>query len=178
MTFLPSLCCACILLVALGAAGNARADEFTDATRLQSEGRSAAALDKVNAGLAAKPKDARLRFLKGVLLTDLKRNDDALAEFQRLTEDYPELAEPYNNIAALHAAAGRYDRSRDALESALRANPSYAVAHENLGDVYAMLASQAYAKTMQLAPGNRSAAPKLALLRELLRIAPGIEPKP
>ena len=176
MTLLTPLRCACILLLAL--AGVARADELADATRLQADGRVEAALERVGAGLTAKPKDARLRFLKGVLLTDLKRNDEALAEFQRLTEDFPELAEPYNNIAALHAAAGRYDRSREALEAALRANPSYAVAHENLGDVYAVLASQAYTRAVQLAPGNRSAPPKLAVLRDLLQTAPPAAAKP
>lgn len=180
MTPLQPLSRACILVVVwtLAIAGaNARADELADAVKLQSEGRSDAALEKVSAGLTTKPKDARLRFLKGVLLADLKRNDDALVEFQRLTEDFPELAEPYNNIAALHAAAGRYERSREALEAAIRMNPSYAIAHENLGDVYAMLASQSYAKAVQLAPANRSAPPKLALLRELLR-TPVAEAKP
>lgn len=167
MTLLHHLRCACLLLAI--AAMPARADELAEATRLQSAGEFASALDRVDAGLAKRPKDTRLRFLKGVLLADLKRNDEALSEFQRLTEDYPELAEPYNNIAALHAAAGRFEKAREALEAALRANPSYATAHENLGDVYATLASQAYARAAQLAPGNRSVPPKLALLRDLLK---------
>jgi ketosteroid isomerase-like protein len=50
---------------------------------------------------------------------------------------------------------------------AIRTNPSYATAHENLGDVYAKLASQAYNKALQLDAGNTAVAPKLALIREL-----------
>jgi Flp pilus assembly protein TadD len=169
MTHSDLLRSACLMLAALAPAVAARADDFADVSRLQAAGETRAALERAGTALATRPKDARLRFLKGVLLADLKRNDEALVEFQQLTEDFPELSEPYNNIAALQAAAGRYDKSREALESALRANPGYAVAHENLGDVYAMLASQAYARSIQLAPGNRTAPPKLAMLRELLK---------
>jgi ketosteroid isomerase-like protein len=50
---------------------------------------------------------------------------------------------------------------------AIRTNPSYATAHENLGDVYAKLASQAYNKALQLDNSNTAVAPKLALIREL-----------
>src|SRR5690606_12995476 len=58
------------------------------------------------------------------------------------------------------------DKSRNALEMAIRTNPSYATAYENLGDVYAKLASQAYSKALQI--DTRSAvAPKLAMIREL-----------
>jgi ketosteroid isomerase-like protein len=49
---------------------------------------------------------------------------------------------------------------------AIRTNPSYATAYENLGDVYAKLASQAYSKALQI--DTRSAvAPKLAMIRDL-----------
>jgi ketosteroid isomerase-like protein len=50
---------------------------------------------------------------------------------------------------------------------AIRTNPSYATAHENLGDVYAKLASQAYNKALQLDASNPAVPPKLALIREL-----------
>jgi hypothetical protein len=44
--------------------------------------------------------------------------------------------------------------------------PDYAVAHENLGDVYARLAQVEYEKTIALDKRNRSAAAKLKLIRE------------
>ena len=60
-------------------------------------------------------------------------------------QDYPELAEPHNNLAAIYAAAGEYGKARAELEEAIRLNPRYAPAHENLGDVHALLAGQSYA---------------------------------
>ena len=81
-----------------------------------------------------------MRFLKGVVLTEAGAPAEAIAVFQSSTEDYPELPEPYNNLAVLYAAPAQYDKARAALEMAIRTNPGYATAHENLGDVYAQLA--------------------------------------
>ncbi len=57
--------------------------------------------------------------------------------FTKLSEDYPELPEPYNNLAVLYAQQKQYDKARTALEMAIRTHPSYAIAYENLGDIYA-----------------------------------------
>ena len=154
-------------IVLTASAVTARADEAADIQALLRAGKAADAVKAADQALASKPKDASLRFLKGVALAEQQRPADAIAVFQKLTEDYPELPEPYNNLAVLHAGQGQYDRARTALEMAIRTNPSYATAYENLGDVYAKLASQAYSKALQVAGGNTAAAPKLALIREL-----------
>ncbi|WP_342113875.1 L,D-transpeptidase Cds6 family protein [Pseudoduganella sp. OTU4001] len=132
-------------------------------------GQLGAALAKVDVALSQRPKDAQLRFLKGMILSEQGKTADAINVFQKLTEDYPELPEPYNNLAVLHAAAGNYDKARVSLERAIRTNPTYATAHENLGDVYAKLASQSYDKAMQLLDTNQPAPPKskLAMVRTL-----------
>ncbi len=98
-----------------------------------------------------------------MILSEQGKTADAINIFQKLTEDYPELPEPYNNLAVLHAAAGNFDKARVALERAIRTNPTYATAHENLGDVYAKLASQSYDKAMQLADSTQQPAPKSKL---------------
>ncbi len=68
----------------------------------------------------------------------------------------------------LYAGQNQFDKARAALEMAIRTNPSYATAHENLGDIYAKLASQAYNKALQLDGSNANAVrPKLALIRDL-----------
>lgn len=162
---LPLLCVAVALAVAAPAA---RADELGEIQRLQAAGQSAAALQRTERALGAKPKDPQLRFMHGVLLADARRNAEAIAVFERLTQDFPELAEPYNNLAALHAAAGDYERAKSALEQALRANPGLATAQENLGDVYAMLASRAYARAAQMDPHNPALPAKLATIRQML----------
>ncbi|HCL87215.1 MAG TPA: hypothetical protein DIC45_12155, partial [Comamonadaceae bacterium] len=100
--------------------------------------------------LAATPRDPQLRFLRTVALTDLGRQDEAIAALVDLTETYPELPEPYNNLAVLYAAQGELDKAREALEQAVRARPDYGVAYENLGDIYARLARRAYTRAGEL----------------------------
>lgn len=147
----------------------AQADEIADINKMLRGGQLGPALAKVDVALSQRPKDAQLRFIKGVILSEQGKSADAINVFQKLTEDYPELPEPYNNLAVLHAAAGNYDKARVALERAIRTSPTYATAHENLGDVYARLASQSYDKAMQLLDTNQPAPPKskLAMLRTL-----------
>jgi tetratricopeptide (TPR) repeat protein len=159
------------LVAALLALPAAFADEQADVTQLLRSGQHAQALAKADQYLAAKPRDPQMRFLKGVVQAEMGRSADAIATFLRLTEDYPELPEPYNNLAVLYAAQSQFDKAREALEMAIRANPGYAVAHENLGDVYARLASQAYGRAQQLDAANTTAAAKLALIRQLFPAA-------
>ena len=150
----------------------APADALTEVQRLSSAGQRAAALQKADEFLSTKPTDAAMRFAKGVLLADVQRRSEAIDVFRGLTEDHPDLAEPYNNLAALYAANGDYGLARNTLEQAVRTNPSYALARENLGDIYAMLASQSYAQGLKLAPRSTSIPPKLALVRELFKRTP------
>jgi Flp pilus assembly protein TadD len=108
-----------------------------------------------------------MRFLKSVLLADSGRSGEAEVLLQQISQDYPELAEPHNNLAAIYAANGEYGKSRAELEEAIRLNPNYAPAHENLGDVHALLAAQAYAKALKLEPASTTLPKKLALVRQL-----------
>ena len=149
-----------------------------DANQALRKGQNTVALEKINAYLASNPKDAQGRFLKGLILTELGKNSDAIKVFTELTEDYPELPEPYNNLAVLYAAQADYDRAKQSLEMAIRTHPSYATAHENLGDIYAKLASQAYDKAMQLDKSNMSAQTKLALIQDLFSPGARIQDTP
>jgi tetratricopeptide (TPR) repeat protein len=159
-----ALCCGTLLL---GFSLCAHADEVQDANKLFKEKQYDQALAKVDNFLATKPKDAQGRFLKGLILTEQGKTDDAIKIFQGLTEDYPELPEPYNNLAVLYAGQGQYEKARVALEMAIRTHPSYATAHENLGDIYAKMASQAYDRALQLDRSNTTTQTKLALIKEL-----------
>ncbi|HVL44879.1 MAG TPA: tetratricopeptide repeat protein, partial [Acidovorax sp.] len=157
-----------LALTALMGTGVAHADDYADITQLLKAGKASEALAKADQRLAANPRDPQLRFLRGVAQTDSGRQADAIATFTKLTEEYPELPEPYNNLAVLYANQNQLDKARTALEMAIRTNPSYATAQENLGDIYAKLASQAYNKALQLDANNaNSVKPKLALIREL-----------
>lgn len=131
------------------------------------QGHASQALERVNAYLSEHPKSPQARFLKGLVLTDLRQTNEAVQVFQGLTEEYPDLPEPYNNLAVLYANLGQYEKARDALEQAIRTHPSYATAHENLGDIYAKLASRAYDQAYQLDRSNSAAQAKLALIKEI-----------
>ena len=162
---------ACTLL-GIGAAG---ADELQDANKFLKAGQHRQALASVNKALAAKPRDPQARFLKGVILTEQGSTREAIDIFNRLTQDFPDLPEPYNNLAVIYASQGQYEKARVTLEQSIRTHPSYATAYENLGDVYAKLASQAYDKALQIDKSNTGAQNKLSLVREIAR-GPGPGP--
>ncbi|MDZ4202180.1 MAG: tetratricopeptide repeat protein [Gallionella sp.] len=151
----------------LGTSLAAHADDIQDANKLFKQGQHIQALEKVNSYLSGKPKDAQARFLKGLILTEQGNTNDAIKIFSSLTEDYPELPEPYNNLAVLYAGKGQYDKARQALEMAIRTHPSYSTAHENLGDIYAKMASQAYDRALQLDRSNTATQTKLAMIQDL-----------
>jgi Flp pilus assembly protein TadD len=156
------------LAAAFAWAPEARADDYGDVNGLRRSGQFADALARADQYLATRPRDPQMRFLKGVIQTEAGRTDDAIATFVALNQDYPELPEPYNNLAVLYAGRSEFDKARVALEMATRANPGYAVAHENLGDVYAKLAGISYAKARQLDANSASVQPKQALIQQLL----------
>lgn len=159
-----------LLAVAAACATSAAyADDYSDVSQMLRAGKLNEAGVKADAFLNAKPNDPQMRFLKGVIQRNTGKQVEAIATFVKLTEDYPELPEPYNNLAVLYAGQGQYDKARAALEMAIRTNPSYSTAHENLGDVYARLASQAYNKALQLDGANAAVPPKLALIREVFK---------
>jgi tetratricopeptide (TPR) repeat protein len=143
------------------------ADELKDISQLADQGQVSVALDRLNTYIAANPKNAQGLFLKGVLLAEQGRRDEAIKVFTEVTEKFPKLPEPYNNLAVLYADQGQFDKARNALETAIKTHPSYATAHENLGDIYARMASEAYGKALQLDTANTRAQGKLSLIKDL-----------
>ena len=148
-------------------AADAPADAARDIERLYRSGDVALAAQRLERALAAQPESPRLRFLQGVMQSETNREADAMATFERLTQDHPDLPEPYNNLAVLHAARGQLDRARELLELAVRHDPAYFAAQENLGDVFARLAQRAYEKAGAGPQAEASLQRKLRLARDL-----------
>jgi tetratricopeptide (TPR) repeat protein len=153
-------------------------DDSVEIGRLIRNGQTDQAAARVESALANKPNDAQLRFLRGVVQIEQRKINDAIVTFQRMTEDFPELPEPYNNLAVLYAGQAQYDKARAALELAIRTHPSYATAHENLGDVYTKMASASYSKALQLDAGNNAAQIKLNVIKDLSSAKAGRPPAP
>jgi Flp pilus assembly protein TadD len=149
--------------------------ELQEVQKLMAAGQFKLALARADAHLAKNPRDAQMRFVRGVILSELKDTAGAREVFERLTEEYPELPEPYNNLAVIDASQGQLQRARTLIEAALAIRPDYATALENLGDIHLQLSVDAYQRAAKLQPGNRNLGNKLSLSRELLsktRITP------
>jgi tetratricopeptide (TPR) repeat protein len=146
--------------------------ELAEAAKMIHDGQYAAAQAKIGAVLAGDARNPQARFLKGIVEADQGEVDAALSTFQALTQDFPELPEPHNNLAVIFAQQGRYEDAKSALEQALAASPDYAIAHENLGDIYTRLAGGEYDKALALDKTNKSAEAKLALVRDLFAVSP------
>jgi Flp pilus assembly protein TadD len=127
----------------------------------------AQAIAKLDALSQERPREPQARFMKGIALSDQGKVDEAIAVFRTVLAEFPELPEPRNNLAVLYAQKGEYALARDELERAVQAAPDYAVAHENLGDVYARMAAVEYERTVELDKRNRTAGAKLKQVREV-----------
>lgn len=171
MPLIRALPRALLLIASVFVFGIAQADDLKEIAKLANQGQQTVALERINTYLAANPKDVQAQFIKGVILAEQNRRDEAIKIFADITSKNPNLPEPYNNLAVLYAENGQYDQARKALESAIKTHPSYATAHENLGDIYARMASEAYDKALQLDSGNTRAQNKLALIRDLFSSA-------
>lgn len=144
------------------------ADAVEEVFSLVSKGQYRQALTNVDRILEANPKDLNARFMRGVILSELNRPDEAIEAFKALNAEQPDLPEPYNNLAALYAQQRRYLDARDALEKAIRINPGYTTALENLGDLYLRLAGDVYAKAKNLEDASPETTRKLASVKNLI----------
>jgi Flp pilus assembly protein TadD len=136
-------------------------------TALMDKGQWAQALERADAVIKTRPRDLQVRFQRAVILAELSRTADAIAVYEGLIQDFPELPEPYNNLGVLYAAQGNYGAAYDQLQKALLAMPGYATAHENLGDLHIAMAVDDYQKAAKLDPKSRTVPAKLSAAREL-----------
>ncbi|WP_312567124.1 tetratricopeptide repeat protein [Comamonas sp.] len=155
---------------AVGSA-SAQPASTTEVSKLLEQGKLSEAAQRAQSHLKQNANDVQMRFLQGVIAAEQRKYDQAIQVFTALTQDYPGLPEPYNNLAVLYAAKGEERKAAQVLEQAIRTNPSYATAHENLGDLYARMASDAYAKALQLDGNRKAIQPKLSLIKQIFPAA-------
>ena len=126
--------------------------EITDRISVMlDQGRAAEALEvieKRKAQYAENPnplgRDVQLMFLHGRALAALGRHEQAIEVYRDMTSRYPELPEPWNNLAAEYVKTGRLAMAQQALEMALQTNPDYREARANLGRVQLLLAQESF----------------------------------
>jgi tetratricopeptide (TPR) repeat protein len=127
-----------------------------------------ASLAQLDARIASHPQDAQAKFKRGTVLAHLNRDDEAITAFTELTQTYPELPEPYNNLATLYAKHGRYTEARAALETATKVNPGYGLAYENLGDLYLRMANEAYRHAQSLGKVSATTTQRLTDIQNIV----------
>jgi Tfp pilus assembly protein PilF len=159
-----ALTCALLSFCAL-----ARADLYTDVDRLIQSGQWQNAREQAEARLKAAPTDPQMRLLLSRIQDAQGQPEAAMDTLQALTQNFPELPEPHNNLAALLVRQNRLSEAQAALEAAIQARPDYALALENLGDVHAALAAQAYARATAAAPTQPRAKNKQLAIEQLLK---------
>jgi Flp pilus assembly protein TadD len=142
-----------------------QSDPHEEVRKLLRRARYEQALVIVRKNVTLNPRDPQMRFWEGYIYEQLGQPQLAKPIYVGLTQEYPELAEPHNNLGVILAAEGNYGEARQMFELALRANPRNAVAQENLGDVLLQLARQAYQKSLAIDPKQRTAAKKIELIQ-------------
>ena len=142
-------------------------DQVKKLLRQEKFERAEALVDKF---MAVNPRDPQMRFWKAWITDRTGDKQVALDMYLSLTQDYPEIAEPFNNLAVLYAAKGQFSVAKEALDAALRANPNFADAHENMGDVLIQLANYSYQRSLQINPAQRGVSRKINILKPSLEI--------
>ncbi len=161
-----------LLTLSLLAPAWSQASELDIAQRQWLAGQRQQAVGTLEAALKQTPDELKLRFALGVMRMEMGQLSSAQQIFIQLTEDFPDLADPYNNLAVIHAGQGDLDRARNELEQALRLQPSHAQAQENLGDVLLRQALRAYQRAQEaMAAPSTSLALKLKRTHDLLQEA-------
>ena len=167
---LPRACCSLLVALLLGT-GLARGDVVNDVHTLMAKGELESALRVSAAAMARPTQDPQARFLHAVVLMELRRDAEASLAFTQMSQEYPELPEPFNNLALLHVRGGRLELARQSLETALRNDPGHRAARANLGEVYLMLAVQAWQQAGSNGPLDSRLMRKLEAARALLASA-------
>jgi tetratricopeptide (TPR) repeat protein len=146
-----------------------RADVYTDVNTLVQNGQWAQAQALAEARLKTAPTDPQMRMLLSRVQTGLGQTQAALTTLLALTQSFPELPEPHNNLAALLVRENRHDEALTALQAAIRAKPDYALALENLGDLHLALAAQAYARARLVTPAQTRLQTKQLATEQVMR---------
>ena len=127
----------------------------------------AQALELADLGIKANPRNAQLQFLRTTALERLGRTEEAAKGLRSMIGAYPEIPEPYNNLAVIEAGMGNLEEALTLLSQALRINPSFATALKNKGDVHLALALENYEAAAPVLSNNTQLQTRLKALRRL-----------
>jgi tetratricopeptide (TPR) repeat protein len=168
----------CLTLLGLPGLSSALYSETEEIAKLAEDGKTDEAIELLQRYLKQFPKSVNGRLLLGNILVNSGRTEEAIAIYRGLANDFDKLTDvdsnsavvTYNNLAVLYARERKYDDALKALELAIKTHPSYATAHENLGDLYARMASEAYDRALSLGGEDKTMELKLKFLEDVFAV--------
>ena len=123
--------------------------------------------DKENRQAPVPENGAQPKFAQCVVQAQQAAPKKAIACFQQLVQEYPELPEAYNNIGVLYAGMGMHVEARKWFERGLTQQQAYATLHQNLLNLQSEINRNAYAAALQLDISKSNASPKLSLIGKI-----------
>ena len=97
-----------------------------------------------------RPCDPDLLFLEARVYETAGETDRAIALYEILIDLFPNVPEPYNNLAALYSTLGKLQRAEAFLLRGLASHATYRRLQKNLSRVYVARAAQAYRKALSI----------------------------
>jgi tetratricopeptide (TPR) repeat protein len=140
---------------------------------LISDGKTDAALQKIKereivlAQYTGPGRDVQLMFQKARALAQSGQTAEAEKIYRDMTIRYPELAEPWNNLALIYMSRNDLDQALLALQTAVMNNPRYPAALTNLADLRLLMALRDYELAAGL--GARDARTRAAELKRFIQ---------
>lgn len=143
------------------------ASELLQIQALRDSGDHVRASGLIDRYLSDNPQDPNGWLIYGVSLMDRGKLQAAEDVFSKLTLIYPDVPEPYNNLAAISARRGDSAKAIDLLLQAFSTHPSYAQVQLNLKAVYASLAAQVNNRIHDLEVSDSLVRPNLGAIDQV-----------
>lgn len=127
------------------------------------------ALKLINQRIAKSDEILRHHFIKALILNEANQTDEAIVILEELARSYPKQQAILNNLAVLYIKVNRLNDAEATLQKAISLNPNYAVAHENLGDLYVKMANAAFKQAIVRSKQATPAQQKSQLINDRLQ---------
>ena len=140
---------------------------YAQAQSMAENGNPRGALKQLETRLSTHPEDSRAAYLKGLVLMQLGRGDEAERWYKMMQANFPDLPQPGNALAVIYAGRGDLPAAEAALRALLEKHPDHTSARVNLARLYVQMAQAEYEKALKDTPDNAMIARKLEALKAM-----------
>ena len=140
---------------------------YAQAQSMAENGNPGGALRQLETRLATNPQDSRAAYLKGLVLMQLGRGEEAERWYKMMQANFPNLPQPGNALAVIYAGRGDLPAAELALREVLAKHPEHNSARVNLARLYVQMAQAEYEKALKATPDNAMIARKIEALKAM-----------